>query len=234
MKSKLHKKIIKVAGYILLFFLLTSLGAIMVFKYVPVRYTPLMALRRYEHRKDTSYHTQKEWKPLSEIGYEMAMAAMAAEDLRFNNHHGFDREAIRLAWIDYKKGISKRGASSITQQTAKNVFLLPHRSWLRKGMEAYFTVGIEWIWGKERILEAYLNVVETGLGIFGVEAAAQHYYQKPAKELNRREAALLASCFPVPHQRNPLYPTQNMEKRVATIEWVLSWLPTPAWLSKTE
>ena len=234
MKSKLHKKIIKVAGYILLFFLLTSLGAIIVFKYVPVRYTPLMALRCYEHRKDTSYHIRKVWKPLSEIGYEMAIVAIAAEDLRFNNHHGFDREAIRLAWRDYKNGNSKRGASSITQQTAKNVFLLPHRSWLRKGVEAYFTVGIEWIWGKERILEAYLNVVETGSGIFGVEAAAQHYYQKPAKELKRREAALLASCFPAPHQCNPLYPTQNMEKRVATIEWVLSWLPVSAWLSETE
>ena len=157
MKTKLTSRIIKVLIYIPLFCLLTSLTAIIAFKFVPVPYTPLMALRSFEHRKDCNYHTNKQWKTLSEMGFAMAMAAIAAEDIKFNSHNGFDWKAIRLALRDYKQGISKRGASSISQQTAKNVFLLPHRSWIRKGIEAYFTVLIELIWGKERILEVYLT-----------------------------------------------------------------------------
>lgn len=234
MTRKAKRAIIKVLIYVPLLCVLTSFSAIVVFKYAPVRYTPLMALRSFEHRKDTDYHIRKEWKPLSEIAPEMAMATMAAEDLRFNMHKGFDKEAIRRAWSDYRQGKSKRGASSISQQTAKNVFLVPHRSWIRKGLEACFTVGIEWMWGKERILEVYLNVVETGPGIFGVEAASQYYYKKPAKELTEKEATLLASCFANPRLRNPLHPSPAMEKRVATIEWVLSWLPVPEWLPTIE
>jgi len=212
------------------FYVLISFITIVVFKYVQIPYTPLMALRYLEHRKDSDYRTQKEWKPLSEIGQEMAMAAMSSEDFRFMKHKGFDWEFIGEAWRDYKRGVSKRGASSISQQTAKNVFLLPHRSWVRKGLEACLTVGIEWLWGKERILEVYLNVVETGPGLFGVEAAAQCYFQKPSKELTQREAALLASSLPNPRNRSPLSPTTEMLHKVTTIEMIMSWLPVPEWL----
>jgi len=220
--------------YIPLFCLLTSLVAIIVLKFVPVPYTPLMALRSIEYRKDTDYHIRREWKPLHEIGPQVAMAVMASEDIRFIIHRGFDWKSIRQARLEHAAGKELRGASTITQQTAKNVFLLPHRSWVRKGLEACFTVGIEWLWGKKRILEVYLNVVEMGPGIFGVEAAAQRYYQKPAKELTAREAMLLASCLPAPRQRNPLHPTPEMEERVETIEWIMLLLPVPEWLSKAE
>lgn len=230
MKEKRRKRIIKVLITIPVLYVLMSFITIVVFKYVQIPYTPLMALRYIEHRKDSDYRTQKEWKPLSEIGQEMAMAAMSFEDFRFMKHKGFDWEFIGDAWRDYKRGVSKRGASSISQQSAKNVFLLPFRSWIRKGLEGCFTVGIEWIWGKERILEVYLNVVETGHGLFGVEAAAQCYFQKPSKELTQREAALIASSLPNPRNRSPLSPTTEMLRKVTTIEMIMSWLPVPDWL----
>ena len=234
MKTKLKRRIIKALIYVPLFCLFTSLAAIIVFRFVPVPCTPLMALRSFEHRKDTTCHIRKEWKPLHEISPELVMAVMIAEDIWFFKHKGFDWEAIRKTRRAHTVGKKLNGASTISQQTAKNVFLLPNRSWIRKGLEVYFTVGIEWIWGKERILEVYLNVIEMGTGIFGAEAVAQYYFQKPARQLTAREAALIAVCLPNPRQRNPLSPTQEMERRAAKIERIMDLLPIPAWLSKTE
>jgi monofunctional biosynthetic peptidoglycan transglycosylase len=221
MKVRLFKKMGKVLLHVSLSCLLISFCTIVLFKYVPVSYTPLMALRSLENRKDLHYHTRKAWKPLSEIALEMVFAAVALEDMRFASHRGFDWEEIRKARHQHASGRKQRGASTISQQTAKNVFLLPHRSWVRKGLEAYFTLWVEWIWGKERILEVYLNVAETGPGLFGVEAAAQHYFQKPAKSLTAQEAALIASCLPNPLQRSPLHPTPSMKERIAYMERIM-------------
>jgi len=211
--------------YIPLFFLITSISAVIVFKYVPVKYTPLMAIRSFEHRKNTNRQVYKKWTPISEIAPEMMMSVMILEDMRFIAHSGFDLIEIRKARQMQKSGQNLRGASTISQQTAKNVFLLPHRSWVRKALEAYFTVWIELIWGKKRILEVYLNVAEMGENVYGVEAAAQYYYQKPAKELSLKEAALMAACLPDPLQRKPLYPSQTMEERTEYVERTITQYP---------
>lgn len=133
------------------------------------------------------------------LSYQMKLAVIASEDQLFPNHGGFDWKSInRAVKHNEKKPQKVRGASTISQQVAKNVFLWQGRSWIRKGLEVYFTKMIEWIWGKERILEVYLNVIEMGKGIYGAEAAAQAYFKKPAAKLTRREAALIAACLPNP------------------------------------
>jgi monofunctional biosynthetic peptidoglycan transglycosylase len=134
-----------------------------------------------------------------EISPNLKLAVMASEDQIFPDHDGFDWKSIKKA-MDYneKKPNRIRGASTISQQVAKNVFLWQGRGWIRKGLEVYFTKMIEWVWGKQRILEVYLNVIEMGKGIFGAEAAAQAYFKKPAKSLSRREAAMIAACLPNP------------------------------------
>src|SRR5687767_10154469 len=153
------------------------------------------------------------------ISYHMKLAVIAAEDQIFPDHSGFDWKSINKAVKHNEKKPQKvRGASTISQQVAKNVFLWQGRSWLRKGLEVYFTKMIEWIWGKERILEVYLNVIEMGKGIYGTEAAAQAYFKKPAARLSRKEAALIASCLP-----NPVKYTVKPLSRYVSIKhgWVL-------------
>lgn len=134
-----------------------------------------------------------------ELSYNMKLAVVSSEDQVFPDHGGFDWKSIEKAMKYNKKKPNRiRGASTISQQVAKNVFLWQGRDWIRKGLEIYFTKMIEWIWGKERILDVYLNVIEMGKGIFGAEAAAQYYFKKPAKKLTRREAAMIAACLPNP------------------------------------
>ncbi|WP_165917251.1 monofunctional biosynthetic peptidoglycan transglycosylase [Flaviaesturariibacter aridisoli] len=141
---------------------------------------------------------------ISEVPVNMKLAVIASEDQLFPDHGGFDWKSIEKAQAYNKRKPGRvHGASTISQQTAKNVFLWQGRSWLRKGLEVYFTKMIEWIWGKERILEVYLNVIEMGRGVYGVEAAAQHYFGKPAAGLSRREAALIAACLPAPKRCQP-------------------------------
>ena len=154
-----------------------------------------------------------------QLSYNMKLAVIAAEDQIFPDHTGFDWKSIDKARKhNQKKPNRVRGASTISQQTAKNVFLWQGRSWLRKALEVYFTKMIEWIWGKERILEVYLNVIEMGKGIYGAEAAAQAYFKKPAVKLTRREAALIASCLP-----NPVKYTVKPTSRYVSIKhgWVM-------------
>jgi len=135
----------------------------------------------------------------NEIAYQLKLAVIASEDQLFPEHGGFDWKSINKAVEHNEKKPQKvRGASTISQQVAKNVFLWQGRSWIRKGLEVYFTKMIEWIWGKERILEVYLNVIEMGKGIYGAEAAAQAYFKKPAAKLSRKEAAMIAACLPNP------------------------------------
>lgn len=141
---------------------------------------------------------QKSWADMDEISQFAKLAVIASEDQLFPDHNGFDFKSIEKAMKHNRKSKNMRGASTISQQVAKNVFLWQHGGWFRKGLEVYFTFMIEQLWGKKRILEVYLNVAETGEGIFGMEAAAKHYYKKSASRLNREEAAMIAACLPNP------------------------------------
>jgi monofunctional biosynthetic peptidoglycan transglycosylase len=161
---------------------------------------------------------ERDWRPLDAISPHLARAVVAAEDARFCDHHGFDLAAIRAAQARNAEGGRLLGASTIPMQTAKNVFLWPARSWLRKGLEAGFTVLIEALWGKRRILEVYLNVAEFGEGVFGAEAAARRWFRKPAADLGPREAARLAAILPSPRTRNPARPGAGVERRARAIE----------------
>ena len=164
---------------------------------------------------------KKEWISLDEMSTSLPQAVVAAEDNMFIEHSGFDFEAIQKAkeYNQKKKGKKVRGASTISQQTAKNVFLWPQRSWIRKGLEVYFTVLIEFIWGKKRIMEVYLNVIETGKGIYGVEAASQQYFGKSAGKITRSQAALIAAILPNPLKWNPASPTEYLLGRQQWILW---------------
>lgn len=146
----------------------------------------------------TDKSLQKDWVDMEEISQHARLAVIASEDQLFPDHNGFDFKSIEKAMKHNRKSKNMRGASTISQQVAKNVFLWQHGGWFRKGLEVYFTFMIEKIWGKRRILEMYLNVAEMGEGIFGIEAAAQNYYHKPAARLNREEAAMIAACLPNP------------------------------------
>ncbi|RYZ68792.1 MAG: monofunctional biosynthetic peptidoglycan transglycosylase, partial [Proteobacteria bacterium] len=170
----------------------------------------------------------KDWVPLSEISPKVQNAVVAAGDFRFFEHNGFDWVAIEKALKSNERGRKMRGGSTISQQTAKNVFLWPARSWVRKGFEAYFTVLIEWIWGKKRIMEAYLNVVEFGDGIYGVGAASEVFFKKPASKLNSSEAALLAAVLPNPRRFLVAKPSSYTRFRQTMIQ---RRMPTAAKLS---
>jgi monofunctional biosynthetic peptidoglycan transglycosylase len=174
-------------------FLFLSVALVVIYRFVPVPVTMTMIL-------DPNGIT-KDWVPLSAIDRNMVDAAIAGEDGKFCEHHGFDQDAILKAWERNREGGRIRGGSTISQQTAKNVFLWQGGGYFRKGLEAWFTVLIEAVWGKRRIMEVYLNVAETGIGTYGVEAGAQRYYKKPAARLSRVEAARIAAAFPQPKVR---------------------------------
>jgi monofunctional biosynthetic peptidoglycan transglycosylase len=154
---------------------------------------------------------------LKDISPNMPRAVIASEDNNFQKHHGIDFEAIKKARELNKKRKRKLGASTISQQTAKNVFLWPDRTWLRKGMEVYFTGLIEIFWGKRRIMEVYLNVIEMGDGIYGVEMASQKFFRKPASNLTRSEAALIAAVLPNPRRWSPAKPSSYIQRRQQNI-----------------
>jgi monofunctional biosynthetic peptidoglycan transglycosylase len=151
-------------------------------------------------RKGDGKSIEKEWVSIDNISKSMQLAVICGEDQRFCYHSGFDFEAIKKAAESNKAGGKLRGASTISQQTAKNVFLWEGRSWVRKGLEAWFTVLIEFIWGKKRIMEVYLNVIETGEGTFGVEAAARKYYRTSAAKLSGQQAAYISGLLPCPRK----------------------------------
>ncbi|MBS1559621.1 MAG: monofunctional biosynthetic peptidoglycan transglycosylase [Bacteroidetes bacterium] len=160
----------------------------------------------------------RHYVPYTAMSPHIRLAVMASEDQLFPQHNGFDVESIKLALKEKdKRRKQMRGASTISQQVAKNVFLWQGRSWLRKGLEAYFTFMIEWTWGKKRILEMYLNVSEMGNGIFGIEAAAQSYFHKPAKKLSRAEAAMIAACLPSPRKIRVQPPSNYVSQRYPQI-----------------
>lgn len=215
------KQAVKWIRNFILLFLISSVGAVIVYRFVPVFFTPLMIIRLFEQfSEDKSLKWSKDWVGYDEINPSMPLAVVASEDQQFYYHHGIDPEAIQkaLKYNEKKKGKKLRGASTISQQTAKNVFLWPSRTYLRKGLEVYFTFLIELFWSKDRILEVYLNVVEMGDGIYGIEAASQEYFRKPAIKLSRSQAALIATALPLPLKRRADRPTPYMVRRKA---WVL-------------
>lgn len=216
------KKAWKLLRVLLLLFFGSSIGAVILFRFVPVPVTPLMIIRAVnpqgtDTQKERERHWQHQWVSYDEISSWMPRAVVASEDGRFYEHHGFDFKEIQNAIDEGKAGKRQRGASTISQQTAKNVFLWPGHSWVRKGLEAYFTVLIELFWSKERIMEVYLNSIEMGAGIYGVEAASQHYFGCTAKELSKPRAALIALCLPSPLKRDPAHPSSYMRRRQRTI-----------------
>jgi len=182
-------------------FLTLSIGLVVIYRFLPPPITPLMVIRLFQGEG-----LSKDWASYDEISPNVFKAVIAGEDARFCAHYGFDLEAIGNAIRHNKKSRRRHGASTITQQTAKNVFLWPGGSFARKGVEAYFAVLLELFWDKRRILEVYVNVAEFGHGIYGVEAAAQAYYKKSAKDLTAEEAARLAAILPSPLRRTPQRP----------------------------
>jgi len=195
------RRIIRLLWTLFLWFAGLSILSVIIFKWLPVPITPLMITRAVEHKLDgKDMVCSHDWEPLENISINMQKAVIASEDGNFLTHHGFDFDAIQKAMKDNEKGKKLKGGSTISQQTAKNVFLWQGRSYVRKGLEAYFTVLIELIWGKERIMEVYLNSIEMGDGVYGVEAAAQYWYRKNAADLTKREAAGIAAILPNPRK----------------------------------
>ncbi|KAB1066791.1 monofunctional biosynthetic peptidoglycan transglycosylase [Tamlana haliotis] len=181
---------------IVVWFVSLSFLLVLAFKWLPVPVTPLMLIRYFE--TDSSKILKHDWVPLDDISKNLQLAVICSEDQLFLKHNGFDLKAIEKVITESQNGKRLRGGSTISQQTAKNVFLWPERSWLRKGFEAYFTFAIELCWPKERILEVYLNSIEMGEGIYGAEAASQYWFKKPAKNLSQYEAAAIAAILPNP------------------------------------
>lgn len=217
---KVFRFLLRLVIKIIIWFFILSISFTVVYRFLPVPITPLMVIRLWEQAfdKEKEIRLKKDWVSISKISKNVPQAVVAAEDQKFLDHNGFDWESMKTAWENNQKGKRVKGGSTITQQTAKNVFLSPSRNLVRKGLEAYFTFLIELIWTKERIMEVYLNVIEMGEGIYGIESAAQTYFQKPASKLSRQEAALIAAVLPNPRRWNPARPTAYISGRQA---WIL-------------
>ena len=216
--------------FFLLFIL--SILSVILFRFVPVPFTSLMLIRCAQQVADgKTLKLKKSWESIDNISPNLVLAVVASEDNNFLDHHGFDLEAIGKAmkYNDKKKGNKVRGASTISQQTAKNVFLWPGRSYIRKGFEAYFTLLIEFIWGKKRIMEVYLNVIEMGDGIYGAESASREYFRKSASALTRQEAARIALVLPNPLRWTPSGQTPYTIKREAWILWNMNNIEEVKW-----
>lgn len=209
------KKLLRFLLKFTLWFVTLSVIWVLAYRWLPVPYTPLMAIRS---AGSNSAETRHQWQPINSISEELQLAVICAEDQRFLAHSGFDYKAIKEAYQSNREGKRLRGGSTISQQTAKNVFLWPKRSWLRRGLETWFTFLIERLWSKERILEVYLNSIEMGNGVYGAQAASQYWFSKDARDLNAHEAAALAAILPNPRQYKPQPRTSYLEKRK---QWIL-------------
>jgi monofunctional biosynthetic peptidoglycan transglycosylase len=201
-------------------FVLATLAAVVIYRFVDPPLTPVMVARALEAMiAGRAVRIERQWVDLDAINPALLRAVLAAEDARFLTHHGVDLDALRRAW-EYNqrsKGRRLRGAGTVTMQAARNVFLWQGRSYLRKGLEVYFAMLIDVVWGKRRVLEVYLNVAEWGDGVYGVEAAARRYFGVPAARLGPREAALLAAALPAPRRSNPAAPSGYLANRARII-----------------
>lgn len=214
-KNGFGAKLRKILLALIIFFFASTILAVVIYRFVPVFVTPLMVIRTVEQTfdPDSKVVWHHHWVPLKKISKNLPRAVVAAEDNNFMTHHGFDFGAIQQAIEDHEDGKRLRGGSTISQQTAKNVFLWPTSSWVRKGFEAYFTVLIEIVWGKERIMEVYLNSIEMGNGIYGAEAVARDNFDKHASSLTRSESALVAATLINPRRYSSLHPSGRMLRR---------------------
>lgn len=220
-------RLLRLFRNVFLIFFATSIGWTILARFVPVYITPLMLIRSVEAVVAGEMpKNSKQWMPIEKISPHMIQAVVAAEDNLFLQHHGFSFTDIQKAWEHNLKKKKIRGGSTISQQTAKNVFLWPKRSYLRKGLEAYFTVLIELLWSKERIMEVYLNSIEMGDGIYGVQAAAMEYFGEDAAQLSRSQAALIAVCLPNPRKFNPARPSSYIQQRKNQIMGLMYKIPT--------
>ena len=219
------RKLFRLIRFAVFFFFFSTVLVTIIYRVVRPPVTPLQLIRVAEQiAEGEQVKMSRGWVKLKDISPHMVQAVVAAEDNNFMKHHGFDLEAIKKARELNKKRKNKLGASTISQQTAKNVFLWPDRTWLRKGLEVYFTGLIEIFWGKRRIMEVYLNVIEMGDGIYGVERAAGKYYRKPASDLNRAEAAMIAAVLPNPRRWSPASPTAYIQRKQQRIMRVMNQL----------
>lgn len=217
----MFKKVVYILLKVLFFLFLSSILIVAIYTVMNPPITPLMILRTIEYAfSGEEIRLKKQWVSYENINRKVFKALVAAEDARFMQHKGFDWKAIEAAqrYNERMKGRKKRGASTISMQTAKNVFLWHGRNYFRKGLEAYFTVLIEAVWGKKRILEVYANVIEWGHGIYGVEAAAQHYFGKSTNDLSTYQVALLAAVVPNPRRWDAGNPTPYIRKRA---NWII-------------
>lgn len=217
-KKGIIRKLFKLFRFGVFFFFISTVIVTILYRFIPPPITPLMVIRLGEQiSSGDELKLQKDWEKINQISPYMVQAVVASEDNNFEKHFGIDFEAIQKAHKLNKKGKALRGASTISQQTAKNVFLWPARSWVRKGLEVYFTGLIEIFWGKKRIMEVYLNVIEMGDGIYGIEAASKYYFRKPATNLNRSEAALIAAILPNPRIYSAKNPSSYIQRKQGRI-----------------
>jgi monofunctional glycosyltransferase len=206
----------------LLWFLGLSVLLVIIYKWIPVPFTPLMVIRVIENKAEgKDAILSHDWVSLDEISPNLQKAVIASEDGNFLKHSGFDFIAMQKAFKNNNRGKKLKGGSTISQQTAKNVFLWQGRSYLRKGLEAYFTVLIELIWGKERIMEVYLNSIEMGNGVYGAEEASRYWYAKKAIDLNTREAAGIAAILPNPRKYKATNSSSYINRRKEKIVRVM-------------
>ena len=223
----MFKKILRFIWKAMLWFFAISLFLVVLFKFVPVPFTPLMVIRSIEQKMDGKpMILSHDWVPLEEISPNLQKAVIASEDQHFLTHHGFDFNALEKAYENNQKGKKIKGGSTISQQTAKNVFLWPGRSYIRKAFEAYFTVLIELIWGKERIMEVYLNSIEMGDGVYGAQEASRVWYRKDAANLTRREAAGIAAILPNPRKFKATNSSSYINRRKNAIERQMRYIGT--------
>ena len=221
---------LKIIKFGLIFFFASSIIYTLIFRFLNPPATPLMLIRVIENIADQKKPAIiKDWVSLKNISPNLVLAVIASEDNNFEAHYGLDFKAIEKAKKLNARGKKIRGASTITQQTAKNVFLWQARTYLRKGLELYFSGLIELFWGKKRIMEVYLNVIEMGDGIYGAEAASQKYFNKPAKNLTRAEAAAIAAVLPNPRKWRPDKPTQYIARKKAWIIRNMNNVVKPDW-----
>jgi monofunctional glycosyltransferase len=231
-KKEILKKVWKWLKYALLFFFGSTIFLVLLYRFINPPLTPLMLGRVFEQMSTgEKIRMTKDWVPLDKISPELQLAVVASEDNLFLEHNGFDLKAIEKAkdYNEQKKGRKVHGASTISQQTAKNVFLWSGRSWARKGLEVYFTGLIELLWSKKRIMEVYLNVIEMGDGIYGAEMASQTYFHKPASDLTRSESALIAAILPNPLKWSPVHSTSYILTRQQWILWNMGNIGTLTW-----
>lgn len=211
-------RFLRILFRIVLVLFLLSISSVVLYRYIPVVVTPLMvknALVAVTKGEPAAFH--HDWVPMEEMSPHLANAVVASEDQRFYEHNGFDWKEIGNAIEERKAGKRKRGGSTISQQTAKNVFTFCTSTWVRKAVEAYYTVLIEWLWPKERILEVYLNSIEMGPRIYGAEAVARKHFEKPASRLTRQDCALIAATLPNPKRYSSKNPSSYMRRRQGSI-----------------